>query len=422
MLNKITFNKVVSSWVFFCVALFFLLLFSIPRGYNIGASLLALTSLVIVPLSLYKGQKFSLQKVDKNVVIIFAIYGIGLTLINLWHNNQLKEFESSFKFLLAIPMLLLLYKYPIKPLWLFLLVMVATIIGAGLGCYNHNHYGWASRATVGVMNTIHFSSIIQIFAVISLIGIVIVQEIHNKILKIIYIMFAIIAFTMGMYASGLSMSRGVWLAIPFQLFFVGFFYYRFYKKTVAIILLLLSMCFVVLYLAPQTGIKKRIDQTFLDISSYQEGKTGTSGGLRLEMYKFSLLITKENPILGTPMDERKGKLQQLTNEKVINPSIKRYKFLHSRYFETLARYGITGIILLFLLDLIILNMFWKRMRSSNIVVQALGASGILVIISYIVYGLTDNLFLLNVGLLAYIVMIISFCSSIQESCKVINDK
>ncbi len=408
---KLCKKNLLNNWVFLCVALYFLLLFTVPRGYGIGVVLLALTALIVIPLSLWKKQKINLSKVDRNLFIMFAIYGVGLTLINIWHNNPIKEYEHGFKFLLAIPMFLLLYKYPIKPIWLFILVMLATVIGAGLGYYNYTHYGWAYRATVVKMNTIAYSSIIQLFAFISIIGLILVKDIKNKLLKWAYAMLSVIAFVVGMYVSVLSLSRGVWLAIPFQILLVAFFYYKFYKKIVIVITLLFSLGLVSLYFTPQTHIKSRIDKTFKEITAYQKGGTATSIGSRLEMYKFSLLMTKENPILGTPRQEREEKLKQFGEKKIINSSIKRFKFLHSRYFEMLAQYGTVGIVLLLLLDLFVIIAFLFRFKSSNVVTKATGMVGILVLVSYQIYGLVDSLFFINVGLLAYFVLLGSFFGS-----------
>ncbi len=380
---KLCKKNLLHNWVFLCVALYFLLLFTVPRGYGIGAILLALTALIVIPLLLWKKQTINFSKVDRNLLIMFAVYGLGLTLINIWHNNPIKEYEHGFKFLLAIPMFLLLYKYPIKPIWLFVLVIA-------------------------------YASIIQLFAFISLTGLILVKDITNTAVKWGYIIFAVTAFGVGMYVSVLSLSRGVWLAVPFQLLLVAFFYFKFYKKIVITVTLMLSLGLVALYLIPQTHIKSRIDNTFRSIVAYQKGKTGTNTGLRLELYKVSWLTAEDNPILGASQQERQEKVRQLIANKIVHPNTKYLKHFHSRYFEILAKYGMVGIALLLLLDLFIIIAFLHRLRASNIATQAAGAVGILMVFSYAIYGLTDGVYFINAGLLAYFIIICSFGGSVQQ--------
>ncbi len=237
--------KVKDNYINFIVvfgsSIFFLLMLAINIGYRYGASIIALTAIIVVPLTLFKKQSFHLTKEDRNILIILAGYGLSLILINVFHQNDFKKFDYGFRLLLAVPIFLLLYKFPIKPVWFFLIITVTTIIGSSVGYYNHMHYDWACRATVGRINTIHYASIIQLFAFISLMGIIFVKEIKNKLLKYSYCLLAVIAFCMGIYLSILSYSRGVWLAFPVQLLFVTIFYCKYNKKVLKAIVLLIPL-------------------------------------------------------------------------------------------------------------------------------------------------------------------------------------
>ncbi len=408
--------------VVFGTSMFFLLMLAIKAGYRYGAIIVALTAIIVVPLILFRKQSFKLTKVDRNILITLFMYGLGLILINLFHQNAFKEFKYGIRLLLAVPIFLLLYRYSIKPIWFFILIIVTTIIGSSVGYYNHTHYDWACRATVGTINTIHYASIIQLFSFISLIGVVLVKEIQNKLLQHIYYLLAVIAFCMGVYLSILSYSRGVWLALPIQLLLVAIFYVKYNKKALKTIMLLIPLVLASGYVVKNTadtmfdqqnsscrqnmGITKRFDAVLSNLKDYKEGKTSTSVGLRLAMYKFAFDLAKESPLLGTPAQEIKD--IQKTRPEVNHRALVHF---HNYYLQNLTHYGLVGLLLLLGLYLFSLIAFWQRYRDEDISAKCLGISGILLVFSYAIYTLTDVVFDTNLGLTLYVILTGIFCGS-----------
>ncbi len=418
-IKEVKFDTVAHLLTLLSVSLFFILMFAFPRGYNIGAIMLALTAVVIIPILLLKKVSFNLAKVDRNLIIMFAVYGIGLTLINFWHQNPAKEFEWGIKFLLTIPIFLLLYRYPIQPIWFFILIMLATFIGAGVGYYNHTHYSWAYRATVEKMNIISYANIIQLLACINLLGLGLAKNIQNNSFKYLYILGLVIAFFVGVFSSVLSYTRGVWLALPFQLLFVAWFYFKEYKKTV---IALISLCLVLsvsIYSIPQTGVKKRVDITLSALKSYKKGNTNSSSGLRLEMYKFAFLSAKENPILGKSFDDLLAKRTTLIKEKKLNPRLNNFKRirLHNQYLQVLARYGLIGLLGLLILHFVSFLAFWQRLQTDNIELKIMGTTGIMLLTLYLISGLTHNFLTVNIGLLLYVILTCISCTPHMEKMK-----
>ncbi len=408
--------------VIFSISIFFLLMLAINVGYRYGASIIALMAIIVVPLMLFKKQSFQLTKEDRNILIILAIYSLSLILINMFHQNTFKKFDYGFRLLLAVPIFLLLYKFPIKPIWFFIIITVTTIIGSSIGYYNHMNYDWACRATVGRINTIHYASIIQLFAFISLMGISFVKEIKNKLLQHSYCLLVVIAFCMGIYLSILSYSRGVWLALPIQLLFVSVFYFKYNKKSLKTIVLLIPLVLTSGYLVKNItdtmfeqqnsscrqnmGITKRFDAALSNIKDYKEGHTSTSVGLRLAMYKFAFDLAKENPLLGSPVQKIKD--IQKTRPEVNHKALSHF---HNHFLQILARYGLVGLILLLGLYLFSFISFWQRCKDTDISVKCLGVSGMLLLFSYAIYSLTDVLFKTHLGLSLYIIVISVICGA-----------
>lgn len=408
--------------VMFGTSMFFLLMLAIEAGYRYGAIMVALTSIIVVPMMLFRRQSFKLAKVDRNILIILFLYGLGLILINLFHQNAFKEFKYGIRLLLAIPIFLLLYKYSMKPIWFFTLIIATTIIGSSVGYYNHMHYDWACRATVGTINTIHYASIVQLFAFISLMGVALVKEIQNKFLQYTYCLLVVIAFCMGIYLSILSYSRGVWLALPIQLLFVAIFYIKYNKKALKTIVLLIPLVLVSGYVVKNSadamfeqqnsscrqnmGVAKRFDAVVSNLEDYKEGKTSTSVGLRLAMYKFAFDLAKERPLLGTPAQEIKD--IQKTIPEVNHKALVHF---HNYYLQNLAHYGVVGVILLLGLYLFSLIAFWQRYKDENISDKCLGISGMLLVFSYGIYTLTDVIFDTNLGLTLYVILVGVICGA-----------
>ncbi|MBS9773753.1 MAG: hypothetical protein KGV59_01165 [Tenacibaculum sp.] len=90
---------------------------SVEKGYRnrIGAIIFV----IVIPIMLLKKQCFNIPKIDINLLKSFAIYGIGLLLVNLWHNNSGKDFEYGAKLLLSIPVFLV-NKHPTNTLLFFI--------------------------------------------------------------------------------------------------------------------------------------------------------------------------------------------------------------------------------------------------------------------------------------------------------------
>ncbi len=408
--KEVKFDTVANSLTLLSVSLFFILMFAVKRGHSIGAILIALIAIIVIPILLDYRQSFNLTKVDKNLLIMFAVYGFILIAINWWHMNPMKEYGNAIKFLLAIPIFLLLYTYPIKPIWFFILLILATLIGAGVGYYNHTHYSWASRATVKGVNTILYASVIQVLAFSCLIGLPLVKNISHKVLKYLYVILSISAFVAGIFVSVLSYSRGVWLVFPFQLLLVAIFYFKHNKKTVISFTLILAVLMVSAYFSPQTGVKKRIDKTFSSLAKYQKGNADTSTGKRLEMYKFAITLAKDKPILGTPAKEIKARQKRI-------PEINYWALMHfhNHYLQNLAYYGIIGVILLLGVYVFSFIAFWKRFKMPDVSARSLGYVGIMLLVSYLLYSVTDLVFHRNIGLLFYVVVTTTICGAVKPN-------
>ncbi len=172
--------------------------------------------------------------------------------------------------------------------------------------------------------------------------------------------------------------------------------------------LILSILMVSVYFIPQTGVKKRIDTTFSSLAKYQKGNAHTSSGKRLEIYEFALTLAKDKPILGTPAKEIRSKQIKKSN-------IRSLPHFHNHYLQNLAYYGIIGVILLLGVYVFSFIAFWKRFKIPDVSARSLGYVGIMLLVSYLLYSVTDLVFHRNIGLLFYVVMTTTICGAVKPN-------
>jgi len=150
------------------------------------------------------------------------------------------------------------------------------------------------------------------------------------------------------------------------------------------------------YLVPETGVKKRFDKAINEYSAYNEERksVGTSVGARLEMWKSSLYIFKENPIFGVGEGNFKEKNVELIEKGLINTDIGRFNHPHSEFFTTLVEQGLIGLgILLFLFFNPLMKCYEvfkkKDVNSDSNIPLVLVIS---LILHYIFYSITNGVF------------------------------
>lgn len=205
-----------------------------------------------------------------------------------------------------------------------------------------------------------------------------------------------VAFLAGLTASILSGSRGGWLALVLS--FIPLYSYgrRAIGRRILLVAatglsLLVAACFI-----PQLKVGARIAEAVADVRQYQSGDPQTSAGLRLEMWKGAWKMFAEHPLAGVGRSNFNPGLRDLIVRKELHPAVADFYHAHNEMLHALATEGIIGGIALFGLYAAPFAFFIRGLRRRD-ETQPYALAGLLLVLSFIDFGLTQVLFSHHVG-------------------------
>lgn len=400
-------NTVSSALVWFFAALTFALSITVPNGYNIGTTLIFLLSLGF----LLKPKWCELDKEDKLLFFGFALYAVAMFVFVYLDGWHIRELDRPSRFILVLPVLLLLLKSAGREQWLWFGTIMGAIGAFALAVYERKVLGFG-RAQ-GSEHPIMFGNTGMLLGLLSFVSAT--YFLANK--RYIWLALTVVAGLCGIGASVLSASRGGWVALPL----IGFFLLwqsRFLlgRKLVWGVCIASVMLVAVAVIVPQTGIKDRIAEAIGDVVKYHDGtdKT-TSVGLRFEMWKASLSMFEESPLVGVGEYGSVAVKERLVAEGAISQDVLHYSHSHNEYINALGLTGIVGFVFLMAVYLIPLQLFLKKMRQypNNWNIRSFAMAGALVPMCYMDFGLSQVMFSHNIGVIMYVFPIVYFWAAVR---------
>ena len=377
-----------SSSVFLLVALALV----VPSGYSIGATFLLLPALVYLFVRPYP----ALNKADTYLIVTLLSYFFVGAVGNYYHHLSSSSFDKISRFLLAIPVLLLLMRFPVKPLY-FWSGIACGAIGAGLlSVWNYWIQG-AERAA-GHTNAIQFGDIAMLFSCI-LLAVLASTKRYSK----WFVLLLAVGIVSGIVASLLSGARGGWLALPATLLmlYLVFKLYKNLKKTVIFLLLLLSPM-VLLSLLPQTNfVQTRINIGLIDIQRFQAAAdTSTSLGSRLHLWKRGVQMIALHPLAG--WGTLKHAATYLDEHGAHDEVLAQYDHVHNEFLDAILKRGVMGgvaLLALFLVPALLFYQQWNEVLPSQ---KHTPLAGLTLILCTAVFGLTQTFFSHTSGVMVYV--------------------
>jgi O-antigen ligase len=399
---------VFSAFVWLSAALTFALSLGISSGYGIGTALIFLSSSALCVL---KPKLSEFTKEDRVLFSIFALYAIAMFVFAYLDGWHIRELDRPSRFILALPVMLLLLKLVGRVQWLWFGVVLGAILAFTLAVYERSVLGF-DRAH-GSQHPIMFGNIGMMLGLISFVSSM--YFFAKK--RYIWLALAIVGGLCGIGASVLSASRGGWIALPL----IGFFLLwqsRFLlgKKPLIGVLIASIFLIVVAVAAPQTGIKDRIDQAVSDVVKYDTGvDKKTSVGLRFEMWKATLIMFKGSPFIGVGEYGSVSVKTRIVEEGIVSAEVLGYSHAHNEYINALGLNGIVGFIFLMGIYLIPLKLFLKKIRQypDNWNVKSYAMAGALIPMSYMDFGLSQVMFSHNIGVMMYAFPIVYFWAAVR---------
>lgn len=258
-------------------------------------------------------------------------------------------------------------------------------------------FGTASIARAGgATNPIMFGDIALVMGLMSLAG---SSWFYSKSRWLLIV--PILGFVLGIIASILSLSRGGWIAIPISSFLLIWLLTRHVSSRVFLstfVLFLIGLSFI--YYSPQFKVQQRFELTIQNLNNYFESDNvadparRTSTGVRLEMWRTSWYIFRENPWLGVGWGAYRSNAQKHIDNNLVPNTVANFPHPHSQYFSALAKGGVLGVVAIFCVFGISFYIFYRAYFGvkSDETTRRFALSGLVFLVSFMVFSLTEAVF------------------------------
>ena len=449
-------TKWINLWVFvFCVTVLAV------NGHGGEAAIILLFTMAYIFIT--NNDDRSKYKLNGNEIIFIALVILfwlqnllntlfqpeGLEFENI--RMALKAMDNPMRWLLMLPIFFLFRRYKLD--WRVIAIGLSIGVFAAVSVAAYEVYFLDIPRASGTMNhVITFGELMVAVDLLLWVLMIFAWNNNNKLLATIILIASLVAF----YGSLLSVTRGAWLVYIFLvLSFVIYTLKRGISNMNHVfskpILLRIFFAFIVFFLVSQTTqyktIEKRTVGTLTEISQGQfEGATGG----RTAMFRTALEIAKHFPFgVGTDNFRTGGTtviiLDAINNEnvtvknqtgKVLNNddlagdiynyrlesynedgSLKytsRFRHAHNEWLNVLAENGVAGFILLTLLFAFPIKIFWQNLSHENDLVGMYSYCGILLIVSFVIFGQTQSVFTSHAAVIFFIFFLFLFLAQISR--------
>ncbi|MCW8922208.1 MAG: O-antigen ligase family protein [Gammaproteobacteria bacterium] len=317
----------------------------------------------------------------------------------------IKHMGRYIRFLLIVPVYLLLtrdrgqwFKYLVAgavvcgPLYLtFALISISENPGMPAS----GHYHWITFGDAAMLNIVYLSAVL-------------VTSKLRMMLKIIMV----ISIVCALYASFLSQARGAWLALPFCGALLAYMMLRDNKLKMKIVLPVVLLIIIATGISPAGDIiGSRVTQAKHEIELFASGeKFDSSVGARLAMWDIALDVWRQHPVIGTGLGDFDQEIE-LRQSQGVYKNIELHASVHNIYFQALATTGTVGFLMLFFALVIQpLRIFYQASRDEFTPAQL---GGLVVIVAYAVFGLTESWMLRAPVVSIYLVYLITLSVSVS---------
>lgn len=355
-----------------------------------AASTIAFFIFIFACIWLYKNTKKKAEPLNiKEKIFLYSIVALNIVVLLSSYNDYTVDFsaiDALTRFIFAIPVFFMVRRIGLN--------MSIIIIGGAIGAISMGAYAYYQinvlgfNQAIGMTDHNYFGQLSLLLSFISIGGIA--YYFDNTRLK----WFFIFSFLVGLYAILASSSRGVWIALPATIFL----FFRFampttkpYTKIIGLLAVvsILFASYFTNFLNVGQRVNPIINQT---VDFFQHDKVYGSAGLRLEMWRSSLILIKNDYGLGSgDLGYSKG-IKQLVFDKKVHPSMNNFNVEpHNYYLKTAVGQGVIGLLLLFLILITPIRIFYTGLtKSENPSVKTTSFMGVGIAICYMDFMLTNT--------------------------------
>ncbi|MFM0280101.1 O-antigen ligase family protein [Paraburkholderia sediminicola] len=295
-----------------------------------------------------------------------------------------RQFDALSRFVLALPVFLLLRQLPSRHLRVIGWGCAAGALAVGIwALVDQPAGGWtdANRLNNSYTNAIPFGDTALLLGFLSVFTLGWDKPRDWRVLGI-----RLLALVGGGYASYLSGSRGGWLAVPVFVVLLAM-QYQWYAQKKRLLIATLAIVIGAGALLSTERVQKRLGEVTNDVSMMHQGEDYTSVGLRFQLWNASGLIFMHHPLYGVGKGRLVDELGLLAKRGEVKAEIVNER-AHSDFFSTLAEMGAIGVMCLLLFYFGISVYFWRHRLSSDPSIRAASYAGLAVATSTVIFGLT----------------------------------
>ena len=307
--------------------------------------------------------------------------GIQQLLFGYWFPRQ---FDALSRFVLALPVFLLLRQLPSRNLRMLGWGCAVGALAVGVwAILDQPAGGWtdANRLNNSYTNAIPFGDTALLLAFLSVFTLGWDDPRDWRVL-----LPRLLALVAGGYASYLSGTRGAWLAVPVFVVLLGM-QYQWFARRKRLLAATVAIVIAAGALLSTERVQKRLFEVTNDFSMMHQGEDATSVGLRLQLWDASRMIFVQHPVFGVGKGHLVDELGLLAKRGEVKGEIVNER-AHSDFFSTLAEMGVIGVACLLLFYFGISVYFWRNRHSTDPAIRAASYSGLAVAASTVIFGLT----------------------------------
>lgn len=403
------FPEILPYWQNLSAFIFFALCLSTPSGYSWGA----ISTLILALISFPLWRRKNIPHEYWILAFLFLILGIlwGHTFDGFW---TWRNSDIGFKYASAALCTLCISVIPANAK----AIRWGCIVGCVSACSIAIQQFLSNGRAEGYTNAIQFGDISIIL------GIICWSFVPNNNLSSIERIILLLAGTLGLTASFLSLSRGGWLLLLLLPFIFCLFSENFQRRiSISLIIFIFGSLAAAGAFQVQV-LEQRVQQVQYEIQAYLDKPTeyaDTSVGQRLEQWRLAWKMGKAKPLTGWGNQGLMQGKREYVQRGEAHPSVLNYGHAHNEILDMWARRGIFGIILLLTAYIVPIWIFYpthNRIRKVSIVnrteCMALRISGITVALGSMVFGLTQVFFAHNSGHMFYMFSLVFLFSSIRS--------
>lgn len=410
--NQTKIGVPMQRWIGFLVFLFPFLSLITPSGIGFS-SLVFVLAVLCVPRKAWAAMAPHWREI-RWVVAAFGYYLLlALAFVLARPETDLRYLDKPLRMFLGLSALMLVVLARPPRAWLWWGVILGAL--AALPFIAWQRFAQGIYRPGGWLNSITFGDIALCLALVALAAAIDYRHSTRKAI------FPALGALAGLAATVISGTRGGWIALVLAAILFLTYARLLQSRRVRLLLVGSFALFASTFFIPAFGVQERVDQGMHDVQVWLDGGSALSNvGIRLELWKGAGHIIAEAPWFGRDPDSVRAGMRELTQQGKVQDVILGFDHhLHNDLLQAQATGGVFGL-LAYLGILAMPFAFFARAvgrlesegRRRGMPQFAPALAGMLVVLSYFGFGLTEVIFWSLKGTMFYVLMVallMGFC-------------